>query len=120
MPVDPDSSDTLVYELGGADAASFGIVSSTGRLQTKAALDHETRRSYSVTVTVRDNLDDDGMADTETDDTITVTVEVADVDEAPVLTGPAGPRHPENNSGPVGTYSAADPEGSAVTWDAVG
>ncbi len=117
---DPDSSDTLVYELGGADAASFGIVSSTGRLQTKAALDYETRRSYSVTVTVRDNLADDGTADTEVDDTITVTIEVADVDEAPVVTGPAGPSHPENGTGPVGTYTAADPEGSALTWDLSG
>jgi kexin len=113
--VDPDS-DTLVYELGGADAASFGIVSSTGQLQTKAPLDHETRRSYSVTVTVRDNLDDDGMADTETDDTITVTVGVADVNEPPVVTGPAGPSFPENGTGSVGSYSAVDPEGSAVTW----
>ena len=114
--VDPDSSDTLVYGLGGTDAASFAIVTSTGQLQTKAALDHESRRSYSVTVSVRDSLSDDGTADTVVDDTITVTVEVADVDEAPVVTGPAGPSLSESGAVSVGTYSAADPEGSAVTW----
>ncbi len=113
---DPDSSDTLVYGLGGADAASFAIVTSTGRLQTKAALDHETRKRYLVTVSVRDSLGDDGTADTVVDDTVAVTIEVADVDEPPVVTGPAGPSHPENDTASVAAYSAADPEGSAVTW----
>ena len=45
-------SDTLTYSLGGMDAASFGIDTSTGQLQTKAALDYETKASYEVTVTV--------------------------------------------------------------------
>ena len=113
---DPDSSDTLVYGLGGTDAASFAIVTSTGQLQTKAALDYESRRSYSVTVSVRDSLSDDGTADTVVDDTVAVTVEVGDVDEPPVVTGPAGPSLSESGAVSVGTYSAADPEGSAVTW----
>ena len=38
---DPDS-DTLTYTLGGTDANFFDIDTSTGQLQTKAALDHET------------------------------------------------------------------------------
>ena len=42
-------NDTLVYTLGGTDAASFDIVRSSGQLQTKAALDYETKSSYSVT-----------------------------------------------------------------------
>ena len=49
-----DDGDALTYTLGGTDAASFGLVSSTGQLQTKAALDHETKSSYSVTVTATD------------------------------------------------------------------
>ena len=47
--IDEDISDRLVYTLIGADAASFDIVSRTGQLKTKAALDFETTPSYSVT-----------------------------------------------------------------------
>ena len=38
MATDADTSDTLTYTLGGTDAASFGIVSTSGQLQTSAAL----------------------------------------------------------------------------------
>ena len=41
------------YVLGGTDAASFSIDSDTGQLKTKAALDYETKTSYSVTVIVQ-------------------------------------------------------------------
>ena len=51
---DTDTSDTLNYTLGGTDAADFGIVSSSGQLQTSAALDYETKDSYAVTVSVSD------------------------------------------------------------------
>ena len=50
-----DDDDTITYTLGGTDAASFGIVSSTGQLQTKADLDHEAKPSYSVSVTATDS-----------------------------------------------------------------
>ena len=115
-----------MYTLGGTDAASFGIVASTGQLQTKAALDYESPGDadgdnvYEVTVSVSDGLDDAGTADNAADDTVAVTIEVADVDEPPVVTGPTGPSHPENSAGLVATYSAVDPEGSAVTWDLSG
>ena len=69
---------SLAYTLSGTDAASFGIVSTTGQLQTSAALDRETKASYSVTVTATDggNLSD----------TTTVTISVTDVNDAPVFT----------------------------------
>ena len=56
---DPDEDDeefgnTLTYKLSGTDADKFDIDASTGQLITKAALDHETKNSYSVTVTVDD------------------------------------------------------------------
>ena len=70
---DDDSGDTLTYTLGGADAASFGIGAATGQLMTKAALDHETKDSYSVTVTATDSA---GARDS-----IDVTITVTDVDE---------------------------------------
>ena len=82
---DPDS-DALTYSLGGTDAASFGIDSATGQLQTDAALDFEVKRSYSVSVEVSDRKDADGNADTAIDDTIEVTVNVTNVDEDGVVT----------------------------------
>ena len=63
-------NDPLTYTLGGVDAASFRIVSSSGQLQTYAALDYKTRNTYTVTVTVSDG---------SLTDTITVTVTVTDV-----------------------------------------
>ena len=87
-------SDTLTYSLGETDAASFSIVSTTGQLQTKAALDYETKTSYSVTITVSD-----GTAT----DSITVTIIVTDQDETPASGGleTKDPPTPMTNSAPV-------------------
>ena len=54
-------------------------------MQTKAALDFEDKSSYTVTVSVRDSKDSNGDADEVTDDTITVTIQVANLNEAPVF-----------------------------------
>ncbi len=70
-------NDTLTYTLGGTDAASFDVDSSTGQLKTKVALDYETKNSYTVTLTVSDG---------KLSDTITVTINVSDVNEAPIFT----------------------------------
>ena len=70
---DEDTDDSLTYTLGGTDAASFDIVSTSGQLQTKAALDYETKNAYSVSVTVSDG--NNGS------DTITVTINITDVTE---------------------------------------
>ena len=79
-PIMATDDDTLTYTLSGTDAASFDIISATGQLQTKAALDYETKHSYTVTVTATDEA---GLSDS-----IDVTITVTDVDdEAPVITG---------------------------------
>ena len=72
------NNDTLTYSLGGTDAASFNIDSTTGQLKTQAPLNHETKSSYTVTLTVSDG---------SFTDTITVTISVTDVTEnhAPVF-----------------------------------
>ena len=54
---------------------SFSIVNTSGQLRTNVALDHETKASYSVTVTATDG---DNLSDTTT-----VTISVTDVNEAP-------------------------------------
>ena len=72
---DSDTGDTLTYSLGGTDEDSFAVVASSGQLRTSAALDHESKASYSVTVRVDDG--DGGTADAS------VTISVTDVDEPP-------------------------------------
>ena len=99
---DADTGDTLTYTLSGTDAASFSIVSTTGQLQTKAALDYETKTSYSVTVTVSDG---NGGSDN-----ITVTINVTDVTEG-TINPPISQRTPQVRDAIVraaGVQSAAD------------
>ena len=73
---DADTTDTLTYHLGGTDASSFSIVRTSGQLQTSAALNYETKNSYTVKVAVSDGKGGS--------DSITVTISVTDVaGEAP-------------------------------------
>ena len=71
-------SDALTYTLGGAAAASFEIVSTSGQIQTKAGVtyDHEAKSNYTVTVTASD-----GKGGTAT---ATVTITINDLDEPPL------------------------------------
>ena len=69
--------DTLTYSLGGTDASSFELGSSSGQITVKSGttLNFEAKTSYSVTVTASDATDSA---------TATVTINVTDVDtEAP-------------------------------------
>ncbi len=88
---DIEFGDTLTYSLGGTDAASFDIVSSTGQLITKAPLNADVseggKASYSVTVTVKD-----GMGNSVTQP-VTITVD-------PVTEAPGAPAAPTVVSGP--------------------
>ena len=70
---DPDTGDTPAYTLGGTDATFFDIDASTGQLQTKAALDYETKSGYTVTVTASDGT---------LTATVDVTVTITNIDEA--------------------------------------
>ena len=98
----------LAYALGGADAASFDIDSSTGQLRTKAGViyDYETKNSYAVTVTA--------TGSSKASASIPVTINVDDVDEkpatpeAPTVSAPDGSStslmatwtEPDRNGGP--------------------
>ena len=89
---DPDAGDTtLTYTLGGDDAASFGIVATSGQLQTKAALDHETKSRYSVTVTATDPSNASA--------TIAVTIMVTDENDPPEFPSDTGERSVAENTG---------------------
>ena len=110
---DVDSGTTLTYSLGGTDAASFSIVSTSGQLQTRAALDYETKASYSATVSVSDG---NGGSDS-----IEVTINVTNVNEAPVFSdGSSTTRAVAENTASgqnIGTpVAATDPENGTLTY----
>ena len=54
VAAEDDDDDPLTYTLGGTNAASFGIVESSGQLWVGDSLDHEAKSRYSVTVSVSD------------------------------------------------------------------
>ena len=111
---DANSGDTLSYTLSGADASSFSIVSTSGQLRTKDALDYETKSSYTVTITVSDG---------SLTDSITVTINITDVDEnrAPAFTaGTTTTRSIAENTATgvnIGTtVSATDADSDTLTY----
>ena len=108
-------NDTLTYTLGGTDANAFSVERTTGQLRTKAALDYETKRSYTVTITVSDG---------SLSDTITVTIAVTDVADTQT---PQQPQQPGDTGGtPTLTASTTAPlteitlDGSVVTLTLTG
>ena len=121
VAAEDDDGDSLTYTLGGDDAASFDIVAATGQLQTKAALDYESKSSYSVTVSVRDGYDADGNGNAATDDTIDVTITVTDVEEVPGFPATeAGARSVAENTaaweGIGDPVAADDDDGDSLTY----
>ena len=119
---DADNGDILTYSLGGGDADSFSIVETSGQLQTSAPLDHETRTSYTVTVTVSDGKDAEGNPHTTADDTITVTINVTGENEPPEFPSTeTGSRTIAENTPPgrdIGVpVAATDPDdGDSLTY----
>ena len=121
---DADSADTLTYSLDTAGEAFFAIDSTTGQLRTKAELDHEARKSYSVNVSVSDGKDANDAANPSTDDTITVTVLVSDVNEAPSFALADDTRTIVENT-PSGVtlgapFQATDGDGDTLTYSLSG
>ena len=109
---DPDG-DMLTYSLDGDDAESFDFDASTRQIKTMAPLDYETNNMYMVTVTATD----DDMAT----DTINVTINVTDVNEAPMFAEATATRSIDENSA-AGTnvgdpvMMATDPDDDTLTY----
>ena len=117
IATDPEDA-TLIYSLSASDAAFFRINPATGQMTVArgASLDFEAGVSYSVTVHVSDG---DAASD------ITVTINVTDVNEAPVFDDGATTiiEIAENSS--TGTnvgqpFTAIDPEGDTFTYLLIG
>ena len=113
---DPEG-DALTYSLSGTHASSFDIVASDGQIAVGSGttLDYEFgRREYSVIVSVHDRLDTDGDQDTMNDDSINVTINVNNVDEAGTVSmSTTWPRE-----GTTLSASLTDPDGSVsdTSW----
>jgi VCBS repeat-containing protein len=108
---DPDG-DTLTYSLVD-DAGGRFAVDSAGLLTTTAPLDHEAQASYDIVVRA---TDPDGLS---VDRTVTITV--ADVNEAPVNLALDNASVNENAPAgtTVGTVSADDPDGDTLSYTLV-
>ena len=102
--------DDLTLTLSGTDSDSFNL-STDNVLTFKEAPDYETKTSYSITLTLTD-----GVETVTKDITITVT-NVNDV--APVFTSEATFSAAENQTA-IGTVTATDAEGDAVTFTVSG
>ena len=96
--VDPDL-ETVTHTLEGPDATSFTIDAGNGQIRATAALDHEERSRYSVTVRATDTRG--GSA------TVGVTITVINVIEPPYT--PSAP-----------TVTAASSTSLQVSWDEPG
>ena len=116
---DPDTRTTayadLTYGLSGIDAAVFLLDSATGQVQTREPLDYETKRSYQVTVHVRDGKNAAGDdAPTEEDDSISVRIEVSNEDEAGMVE--LSSSMPQEKQELRATLSDLDGRLSGVSW----
>ena len=76
--------DPLTYSLPGSDV--FQIDSATGQIRVAAGavLNYEATSAYLVIVSVTDGKDADGNADSASDATVEVTIELTDVDLEPL------------------------------------
>ena len=114
---DPDA-DPLTYSLTGDDAASFEIGSGTGQITTKAGetYDYETKRRYSMGVTVDDG--NGGRIRTY------LQVSLTNVNEAPAFASASATREvAENSVGGVNVGSpitATDPDNDTLTYSLTG
>ncbi len=108
-----DSSTAFTFALSGEDASSFTLDSATGVLTLNSNADYETKSSYSIIITIKD----DGAVPLSYSESFTLTVN--DVDEAPTLTATGGSVTEDSGSYEVkGTLAGADPEGGDLTYNA--
>ena len=107
-------NDTLTYTLGGTDAASFDIDSTTGQLQTTAVFISGTQSVYAVTVTANDGNGGSASVDV----TVTATRRAPQVtNNAPVFQYGSSITLSVNKGEKVGTsIRATDEDDDTLTY----
>ena len=120
--IEGDGTHKLTFRISGPDVDSFELVDkATGAINFTASPDYEVlaQRRYTVVLTAHDP--------TNFMDSITVIVDVENVDEPPMFTGGgAAVPHDENSTDSTGststveTYTADDPESDRYFWGLTG
>ena len=128
-PVQATSSESvdLTFSLGGIDAPSFDIGSSTGQIKTIVPLDYESPvdangdNIYELTAQVTDGKDDEGNPDDSIDSAIGVIIHIINVNETPAATGVIPDRTLVESDGAdqfdVSAYFS-DPDGDDLSYAA--
>ena len=114
--------DPLTEYVSGTDVDAFNNVfdmsTSSGEITVKdsATVDHETKESYTVTISVTDGEDASGvMESTATvDDTVALTITVTDINEPGTVALTAAA--PEVGSALTATLTDGDADVSGETW----
>ncbi len=114
ITVADDALGTNTLSLSGADAAFFELSGTTLRLKAGTVLDFEAKTSYTVTVQLNDASLAGGPFGSRT-----VTVNVSNVNEAPVADAGGPYSIHEGDSLVLTAGPSFDPEGTAITyaWD---
>ena len=117
--------DSLAFSLSGSDASNFRVrqpvpdaddaTMQNVQVEVKAGtkFDFETDDTYVVTLTATDDYGESANLE--------LTINITDVNDAPEITGPAEVEYAENGMDAVATFTADDPDGSAiVSWSLTG
>ena len=118
---DLDRDTTIAWSVEGDDRDDFEI--GEGVLTFKEEPDYENPTDSTPGSPQRDNVYEITVvaSDGTNRDTLDVAITVTDVNEGPEVTGQATRTVSENFDEVVATYTATDPEGSAVTrWNLAG
>jgi hypothetical protein len=99
--------DTITFSISGSE---INIDSSTGVMTFASAPDYETKSSYTAIVTASDSFNSN---------TQSITVNIADVNEAPSITSSATFNVDENQLN-AGTVTATDADGDTITFSISG
>jgi hypothetical protein len=115
---DADAGDTIIYSVtGGTGAAHFAVNATTGEITVTnpAAINYESLTSFTLELRVEDV---GGLFDTQT-----ITIDITDVNEVPVIpvTGPFSVAENAGVNTVVGSVSATDPDaGQTITYSITG
>ena len=105
----------LTFILSGTDASSFIIDAGALKLAPGMKWDHETKSNFSLTINASNPY---GQTSSNS---LSLTVRVTDVNEAPVITNPQTLVYvSEGATGSIATYSASDPEQNDIFWSLAG
>ncbi len=111
---DPERRMNVTLSLEGRDSGKFTL-SRSGVLAFRIGVDYEKQDEHRVTIKAVD--------DANKTTTLAVTINVTNVDEPPLITGPVLVIVDEDESATstaVGDYDATDPESGTITWSLAG